>query len=205
MSRSACMLALLTVLAGCTGGQTTAPLPVPVPIVYAITNSPTAYYGDYTGPQRTSLLAVRAGGAFDATAQTIVLDAQMASPIFDGNTNYYVWGINRGNATNAPFLHEPNVIFDAVVLVTANPITSALSGVVNLLNGTPPQPISATLLAPNTIEVSVPTGLLPPTKSGLTAAGFVWNLWPRSGVGGSATAQIASFIPQNAMAPFIPR
>ncbi len=129
----------------------------------------------------------------------------MAGPVFAGGPNYFVWGIDRGGATNAPFPDEPNVKFNAVVVVTADPAKgTALVAVVNLLNGSPAQPVPAGLLAPDTIEVQIPASMLPPTGT-LTASQYLWNLWPRSGLGGSAAAQIASFIPDNAMATLLPR
>jgi hypothetical protein len=127
--------------------------------------------------------------------------------VFAGGPNYFVWGIDRGGASSgtAPFPDEPNVKFNAVVVVTADPANgTTLTAVVNLLNGAPAQPVPAGLLAPDTIEVQVPASMLPPTGTA-GAAQYLWNLWPRSGLGGTPAAQIASFIPDNTMATLLPR
>jgi hypothetical protein len=56
------------------------------------------------------------------------------------------------------------------------------------------------LLAADTIELTIPLASLP--SDGFPIAQYTWNLWPRNGVGGTPAAQIASFIPQNAVVPF---
>jgi hypothetical protein len=161
------------------------------------------FYRDYTGPQRPALNAISADGSFVAASQTIVLIAKMAGPVFTGGPNYFVWGIDRGGATSAPFPDEPNVVFNAVVVVTADPANgTTLTAVVNLLNGASPQPVAAALLAPDTIQVVVPASALPATGT-ITAAQYRWNLWPRNGLGGTPAAQIASFIPDNALATLL--
>jgi len=197
-------LAAGTLLAGCGTDNASTPATVATnaPSPFQFTQSAGVFYKDYTGPQRPAIDAVAAGGALVAATQTIVLDAKMAGPVAAGAPNYYVWGIDRGGAANAPFPDESAVSFNAVVVVTAD-AAGALSGVVNLLAGVPAQPVTAVLTAPDTIEVTVPVSLLPST--GLAASAYRWNLWPRSAVGGSATAQIASFIPEDALAPLVAR
>jgi hypothetical protein len=158
------------------------------------------FYVDYTGPKRPSLNAINAGGRFVTSSQQFILDAQMAGPINSGDQNYYVWGIQRGTAVSSPFADEPNVLFDAVVSAAVSP-AGVVSATVNLLNGAPAQTVTAVLTAPDTIEVTIPVADLPMAAS-LTPANYLWNLWPRSGVGGASAAQVASFIPENAVAPF---
>jgi len=195
---------LAGLLAACNGGGATAPTtPTGNPFAFRFTESVGQFYRDYTGPQRPAINAIGADGSFISSTQTISLIAQMAGPVFAGGPNYYVWGFDRGGATNAPFPDEPNVKFNAVLVVTADPANgTALIATVNLLNGTPAVPVAAALLAPDTIQVFVPASALPATGT-LTASQYRWNLWPRSGVGGSATAQIASFIPDNALASLV--
>jgi hypothetical protein len=194
-------LAADALLAGCGGSGSTAPVPT-APSPFQFVQPAGVFYKDYTGPQRPAIDAVAAGGKLVAASQTIVLDAQMAGPVAAGAPNYYVWGFDRGGAANAPFPDEPAVSFNAVVVVTVG-ATGTPSGVVNLLNGSPAQPVTATLTALDTIEVTIPVALLPST--GLAASAYRWNLWPRSAVGGAAAAQIASFIPENALAPLVAR
>jgi hypothetical protein len=199
---SLCVLALAClsiVVAGCTGSSTNA-----IPsngAGFRFTESAGTFYKDYTGPQRPALSAIGADGIFSPGAQTITLVAKMAGPVFAGGPNFYVWGFDRGGASTgaAPFPDEPNVKFNAVVVVTADPANgSALTGVINLLDGSTPQTIAPVLSAADTIQVTFPASMLPST--GFTPAQFVWNLWPRNGLGGTPAAQIASFIPDNTMA-----
>jgi hypothetical protein len=200
---------LLAALAGCGGSSSysTTPVPMPAPTSPFFTITQTAAqsaYVDYTGPVRPALTALRAGARYVSASQTWILDAQMAGPVFAGGPNFYVWGINRGGAAPPPpFPDEPNVLFDAVGVVTADPANgTALTATVNILKppGGPAMPASAVLLAPDTIELTIPLSSLPPNGFAINA--YTWNLWPRNGLGGTPAAQIASFIPQNAVVPF---
>jgi hypothetical protein len=198
------LASLAGLLAACNGGNASPPtVATGNPFAFRFNESAGQFYRDYTGPQRPALNAIGADGSFVAASQSISLIAQMAGPVFAGGPNYFVWGIDRGGATNAPFPDEPNVKFNAVVVVTADPANgTALTAVVNLLNGAPPQPVAAALLAPDTIQVVVPASALPATGT-IAAAQYRWNLWPRNGLGGSPAAQIASFIPDNALATLL--
>jgi hypothetical protein len=197
----------IAALAGCgSSAVSTTPVPTGPPASPFFTITQTAAqsaYVDYTGPVRPALSALRAGGRYVAATQTWILDAQMAGPVFTGGPNFYVWGINRGAAATAPFPDEPNVKFDSVVAVTADPANgTALTASVTILSpaGGPALPASAVLLAPDTIELTIPLTSLPSAGFAITA--YTWNLWPRNGLGGTPAAQIASFIPQNAVVPF---
>jgi hypothetical protein len=204
--RAAWPLVLLVILAGCGGGtsQAVAIPTAPAGPFFTVTQTAAqSAYVDYTGPQRPALSALRAGGRYVSAAQTWIFDAQMAGPVFTGGPNFYVLGINRGGAGPAPFPNEPNVIFDAVATVTADPANgTALTAAITLLKpaGGPPLPASAVLLAPDTFELTIPLASLPPDGFAITA--YTWNLWPRSALGGTPAAQIASFIPQNAESLF---
>ena len=195
---------LAGLLAACNGGSASPPtLGVGNAFAFRFNESVGQFYRDYTGPQRPALNALGADGSFVSSSQTIVLTAKMAGPVFTGGPNYFVWGIDRGGATSAPFPDEPNVKFNAVVVVTADPANgTALTAVVNLLNGAPPQSVAAGLPAPDTIQVVVPASALPATGT-VAASQYQWNLWPRNGLGGTAAAQIASFIPDNALATLL--
>jgi hypothetical protein len=202
------LIFVLAALAGCAGGSSvnTTPVPMAAPTSPFFTITQTAAqsaYVDYTGPVRPALTALRAGARYVSASQMWILDAQMAGPVFTGGPNFYVVGINRGGAAPAPFPDEPNVIFDSVATVTADPANgTTLTASVTLLKpaGGPALPASAVLLAPDTIELTIPLSSLPSDGFAITA--YTWNLWPRNGVGGVPAAQIASFIPQNAVAPF---
>jgi hypothetical protein len=161
------------------------------------------FYPFSGGPLRPSLNALQATGEFSKSTNNSTFSGLMAGPIVDGNTNFYVFGIDRGNANNAPFQGEPNVNFNSVVAVTVQPDGTA-TGAVTLIPGGPAGnlPPGAIQINGAKIQVTVASTLFTPTGS-LSAAGYVWNLWPRTGVGGSQS-QVVSFIPENAMAPFVP-
>jgi hypothetical protein len=189
-------------LGGCTGNSTNVTPPAPA---FRFTEAAGTFYKDYTGPQRPAISAIGADGAFSTSAQTITVIARMAGPIFAGGPNYYVWGFDRGSASAnpAPFPDEPAVRFNAVLVVTADPANgTTLTGVINLLNGATPQPVNPVLVAADTLQVTFPASMLPST--GAAPAQYRWNLWPRSGLGGTPAAQIASFIPDNLMASLTP-
>lgn len=205
--RRALLLPIVIGLCACQGGTST--MPSPAGVVGASSplqqNSvaPLSFYRDYTGPRRPALSALAAGGVFFSQTQTIAFYAKMNGPVLDGNINTYVIGIQRGAAVNHPFPDEPNVNFDAVVIVTSDPVAGALRATVTALGpGAAARPLAAPVLAaPDTFIVSVPAELLPST--GLTPDHYTWNLWPRSGLGGTPAAQIASFIPDDAMSTLI--
>jgi hypothetical protein len=180
-------LACVVAFAACSGDAATAPtINTGTGSGFRFTEAAGTFYKDYTGPQ---------------SAQTITVVAQMAGPVFTGGPNLYVWGWDRGGAaaTPPPFPDEPNVRFNAVLVVTADPANgTTLTGIIILLNGAAPQPVTPVLIAPDTIAVSFPASMLPST--GFTPAQYTWNLWPRNGLGGTPAAQIGSFIPDNTMA-----
>jgi len=195
-------LSASVLLGGCSGGSSAAPVFVPTPPPPPqFSKVAPAFYKDYTGPQRPAIDAIAASGRFVNATQIIVLDAKMAGPVMIGGPNYFVWGIDRGGAINAPFLDETNVKFNAVVVAIVDPTTLQVSGTVNLFDGNPALPVTVVMTAPDTLEVIIAINLLPST--GRASNAYLWNLWPRSGVGGAAVAQIGSFIPENAMAPLL--
>lgn len=203
MRRSFALSAFVTMaalLAACSGSTMST-----APAAPRFTNS--VFYKDYVGPQRPAILAASADGMFLTASQNIVLTARMSGPIFTGGPNFYVWGFDRGGAVNtvAPFPDEPNVKFNAVVVVTADPANGTnLTGIVNLLDGSTPKSVtSAVLLAPDTMQIVVAASLLPST--GFAPPAYTWNLWPRNALGGAPSAQIASFIPDNQMATLMPQ
>ena len=191
-------------LSGCTGTASSTTPPSPAAPLFRFTEAAGTFYKDYTGPQRPAISAVGADGSFSTSTQNITVIAKMAGPVFTGGPNFYVWGFDRGTASSrtAPFPDEPVVKFDAVLVVTADPANSPIvTGVINLLNGSAPQPVFPILVAADTIQVTFPASMMPST--GAAPAQYTWNLWPRSGVGGTAAAQIASFIPDNLMVNLI--
>jgi hypothetical protein len=161
------------------------------------------FYAFFGGPQRPSVDLLQATGEFSKSTSNFTFSALMAGPVLDGNTNFYIIGLDRGNANNAPFQGEPNVNFNSVVAVTVPPGGSP-TGAITLIPGGPAGTLPAGAIQINgaKIQITVASSLFPPTGSN-SAAGYVWNIWTRVGVGGDQS-QIGSFIPENAMAPFVP-
>ncbi len=186
-------------LAGC-GGSSGAPFSPPV-VAQQFSRAPGSFYALYTGPQRPALDVIAATSHFGSSASVFTFSATMAGPVTGGAPNYYVLGLNRGGATNAPFPGEPNVIFNAVVVVTIAADGTASSSVNLIPGGATPLPASALTVSGATITVAVPAASLPSTGAALSA--YTWNLWPRSGLGGSASTQVASFAPENGELPFL--
>lgn len=160
-----------------------------------------AFYPLYTGEHRAALDAIQATGEYTAAVGTLTFSALMAGPIASGQDNYYVWGVDRGGATFAPFPQEPNVKFNAVVVVEAQAEGGANASVVLIPGATTALQASAVHINGAKIAVSIPASLLPSTGS--APASYRWNLWPRSAVGGPPS-QVAKFIPENALAAFLP-
>jgi hypothetical protein len=160
-----------------------------------------AFYALYGGDKRPALDALQATGEYTSAVDTFTFSALMAGPIFSGQDNYYVWGVDRGGTTIAPFPLEPNVRFNAVVVVEAE-AERTVNGFVSLIpGGTTPLVPADVRIDGAKVTVSVPASLLP--SNGSAPAAYRWNLWPRDEVGGPPS-QIAKFIPDNALAPFLP-
>jgi hypothetical protein len=170
--------------------------------VEEVTRPPGAFYAVFTGDKRAALDVVQATGEYTAATNTFTFSALMAGPIFSGQDNYYVWGIDRGGATNAPFPQEPNVKFNAVIEVEAEAEQTANASVTLIPGATTPLDPSAVHIDGAKITVSVPASVLPSTGS--AAAAYAWNLWPQTDAGNVPPSQISKFAPENALAPFLP-
>jgi len=93
--------AVVLIATGCSGGNSVSL--APQQSVFQISQVAGTFYVDATGPTRSALDPLQAGGRYFSGSQQIVFDARMAGPILSGDNNYYVWGIQRGSATTAPF------------------------------------------------------------------------------------------------------
>lgn len=169
------------------------------------------FYELYQGPKRADLNVVAASARFKEN-QGLVLRGEMAgkinaTPATADDNSFFVFGINRGSAlaaTNAPFANRPNIKFDALVIVTVSNTTGVTASVRDLVTGV------GTNLSPDAvkitgrhIQVTVDPALLPVPAGGKPTSEWTFNLWPRSSttVVPPGTTNIASFIPENAMAP----
>ena len=197
-ARSTIVTAFVAVglLAGCTS-DTVSVTPAPAP---QFSRPPGSFYALYTGDKRPALDVVAASGFYSSSQNLFVVTATMAGPVAVGAPNYYVWGFDRGGATNAPFPAEPNVKFNAVLVVTVN-AGGSTSAVVNLIPGGPQPQVPTITTNGAQITVTFSGNSLPTTGS--APAAYTWNLWSRNALGGAPGAQIASFAPENAELPFI--
>ncbi|MBC8140690.1 MAG: hypothetical protein H7Y38_04540 [Armatimonadetes bacterium] len=112
----------------------------------------------------------------------------------------YVWGFDRGGATNSPAnfaaIGITNVFFNSVVILRPNGTVT-----VNRLGGggTTNLPAGTAVINGNTISATISGTELPSTQAGFTGEQYTWNLWPR--LTGGGTENIADFAPNNANAP----
>ncbi len=210
-ARASVSIALLLSAGGCSGAGSSpaqvVPQATPAPAAtasYQFSRPSGTYYALATGPLRPSLDVIGATGAYNTSAATITLRAKLAAPVVLGGPNYYVWGLDRGGATFAPFPGEPKVLFNVVIVETVQANGSYDSVVSTLGTGalSTTLPPTATAIANDTIAVTFPASLVPST--GLSPNAYLWNLWPRSGVGAAdAKTQLASFAPENAVLPLV--
>ena len=195
--RAALLLAgALAALQGCTTNNSSSPLagpfmPIPAALPAPQVSRPAGLtYAQFSGPLRPALDVIKAGAFYHAGS--FIVTATMNGPLSGGGPNYYVWGFDKGGATNAPFPGEPKVIFNGVLLVQINADGSSLSSI----GGVPLDP-SATAISGSTFTVTFPALLL--SSTGNFPQQYLWNVWPRTGIGGPVS-QISTFAPDNAMA-----
>jgi hypothetical protein len=156
-----------------------------------VITDPTGFLPSYTGPQVGALDVIQAGGTFDGT--TFHLFATLAGPFSSAPAgSSYIWGINTGTGTAAPFasIGSPNVRFNTAPTLRAD--------------GTANNPAFTPIINGNVIELLVPLSALPPS-TGFAPQDYTWNLWPRGGANGVAiggNGGIPDFVPDNAMARF---
>jgi hypothetical protein len=158
------------------------------------------FYELYTGPMRPDLDAVAATANLTDHNQRLVLTGTMAgkidrSPTVAADQSFFVFGINRGSATNpGPFPDRPDIRFDAVVAVSVvmggigASTTDLITGVTSSL------PASAVSVRGKMVTVVVPTSLLPSTGFALNQ--YRVNLWPRSELPPADFHTVASFVPE---------
>ncbi|MBT2186736.1 PEP-CTERM sorting domain-containing protein [Sphingobium sp. H33] len=120
------------------------------------------------------------------------LSSTMAGTIDLGAPGFYIIGVNTGSAGPSPFagIGQPNVIFNTVIR-----INKVGASTVNGHNLTPS-------FAGDTFDVWVPLSFLPAAANGFTPIDYGFNIWPRSGAGG--TEVISDFAPNNANLTAVP-
>lgn len=138
--------------------------------------------GSFTGPQQAALDLLSSDVTFDAANHRFLLHARTAGAIAGAEGVIYVFGFNRGGATNSPFtpIGQPGVSFDATASLRANGTGSVGAN-----------PISVSIVG-NDIFATVLADLLP--TNGADFADYQWSLWSIDGrIGG--LARNADFAP----------
>lgn len=160
----------------------------------AIIDSAGDFLGSYTGPHN---------GDLDVTSADVILNGAnfILLATVNGNVgttanSIYVFGFDKGGATNAPFAnltgngvtdHIDKVIFNAAVVV--NGTTGAVTlGALNL---------GTAVINGNSISATIAASAL--TSTGSAFSDYLWNLWPRAPAGIGGTQVISDFAPNNAM------
>jgi len=133
---------------------------------HALEDTPGDILRTFTGDRSIGAFDILSSDVtFDTGANVFLLHAHTAGNIGDVPSAAYVFGFNRGGATNSPFadIGVPGVTFDATALLRAN--GTGLSGTTPLTARVDGADIFAT------IDASV----LP--SKGFAPEDFTWTLW----------------------------
>lgn len=143
----------------------------------------------FVGPNDPGLDVTSFSVNFNRATSEFLLGAVFSGVINPAGGGIYVIGVNTGTGPAAPFgsIGAPNVRFNQVVRVNANG-TGLISGPTG-----GPLAASAITIAGNLFTVRVPLSTLPST--GFGPSKYLWNLWPRNGVGNNN--QISDFAPND--------
>lgn len=119
----------------------------------------------FTGPQQAALDVLSSDVTFDAVAGRFLLHARAAGAIAGAEGVAFVFGFDRGGATNAPFapIGQPGVSFDATVALRADGTGSVGAS-----------PVSVSIVG-NDIFATVLADLLP--SNGAAFVDYEWSLW----------------------------
>ena len=150
-----------------------------------VTDATADWASNYTAAKTDDLDVVSSFVSYNSDTHMFTVSGTMAGSLVSGGTARYIWGFDRGSATNAPFAVAPGVKFDTTVSLNADG-TGTVAGVA-LASGT-------VMISGATISASFAETMLPGTTSGVGFGAYTWNLWPRF------ANQIPDFAPNNAMA-----
>jgi hypothetical protein len=140
----------------------------------------------YTGPHQADLDVTGFSVSYNSVSSSFLLESTMAGAIDASLPGFYAIGVNTGTGLNSfAAIGLAGVRFNQVIAVQKAG-TAAVSG--NSL------PAGSVTIAGNLLSVVVPLSLLPSTGFDPETYGF--NIWPRSGAGG--TQVISDFAPDNA-------
>jgi hypothetical protein len=159
---------------------------LPVTQAHAIvTDAAGDFLANHTGPRNGDLDVLSADVRFDGV--DFIMSATMNGLIGSTANSLYVFGFDKGGATNAAFagIGVPNVIFNAVVAVNGTTGLFNAGGVAGTaqING-------------NTLTATFAASQL--VSTGSSFSDYLWNLWPRAPAG-SGIQVVSDFAPDNAM------
>lgn len=146
----------------------------------------------YTGPAQADLDVTSFSAHYDPGNARFLLSATMAGTIDLNTGGFYVIGVNTGSAGPSPFagIGQPNVIFNTTVQLRKTGNSTANGNVITAM------------FEGNRVSAFVPLAFLPAASNGFTPFDFGFNIWPRSGAGG--TNVISDFSPENANLTAVP-
>lgn len=156
----------------------------------------------YTGPENGDLDVLRAEVILDPAAGTLTFTSTSAGDIGITDTGIFVWGINRGAGfANFADIGLPDVMFDAVVIITAGGGGFVTTLDDNMQTNLPAADIT---ISGADISATAPLSLLP--SLGFSPADYTVNLWPRSAPIIDQVEVISDFAPDdtNAAVTVIP-
>jgi len=156
--------------------------------------------------KRPDLNVVGASVRLNESRGVFVFEGEMqgkinTAPADASQNSLYVFGVNRGSPKAiAPFALRPGVRFDSLVVVSIINMSGISATVIDLTTGTSTSlPTDRIHIEGREVRVAVDASLLPTPTGGVSADQYTFNLWPRESLGPDST--IASFIPENSMAP----
>jgi hypothetical protein len=155
-------------------------------IAGSVTDPVGDFAGGYIGPHQADLDVTSFSVSYDSGTSSFLLQSTMAGAIDPTLPGFYAIGVNTGTGPNSfASIGLGGVRFNQVIAVQKAG-TAIVSG-----NSLPAGSIS---IVGDLLSVVVPLSLLPST--GFTPDFYGFNIWPRSGAGG--TEVISDFAPDNA-------
>lgn len=144
------------------------------------------FAGGYNGPHNADLDVTSFSVSYNSSTSSFLLESTFAGVIDPSLPGFYAIGVNTGTGPNSfASVGLGGVRFNQVISVQKAG-TAAVSG-----NSLPAGSVS---IVGDLLSVIVPLSLLPST--GFTPNLYGFNIWPRSGAGG--TEVISDFAPDNA-------
>jgi hypothetical protein len=152
-----------------------------------VTDATGDFVPSYKGPHQADLDVTSFSVTYNSGLQSFLLQSTMAGAIDPTLGGFYAIGVNTGTGTgNFGSIGFAGVKFNSVIAVQKD--GTAKIGATSLAAG-------SVIIGGNALSVMVPLSLL--TSTGFTPERYAFNIWPRSGSVGGASA-ISDFAPNNA-------